>query len=74
VKNSKKNSTYSHTNIRSYFTVEFLKKEVFLHGPFLVSMGVVFKCFWRNIVKELLGLRLILGNVEVLGLISVGGD
>jgi hypothetical protein len=53
VKNSKKNSTYSHTNIRSYPTVEFLNKELFFHGPFLVSMGVVFECFWRNIVKEL---------------------
>jgi hypothetical protein len=53
VKNSKKNSTYSHTNIRSYPTVEFLKKEFFLHGRFPVSMGVVFECFWRNIVKEL---------------------
>jgi hypothetical protein len=53
VKNSKKNSTYSHTNIRSYLTVEFLKKEFFLHGSFPVSMGVVFQWFWRNIVKEL---------------------
>jgi hypothetical protein len=53
VKNSKKNSTYSHTNIRSYPTVEVLKKDIFLHGHFPVSIGVVFECFWRNIVKEL---------------------
>jgi hypothetical protein len=53
VKNSKKNSTYSHTNIRSYPMVEVLKKDFFLHGHFPVSMGVVFECFWRNIVKKL---------------------
>jgi hypothetical protein len=53
VKNSKKKSTYFHTNIRSYPMVEVLKKEIYLHGPFSVSMGVVFECFWRNIVKEL---------------------
>jgi hypothetical protein len=57
VKNSIKNSTYSHTKIKSYPTVEVFLKEFFLHGPFLVSMGVVFECFWRNTVKELLGLR-----------------
>jgi hypothetical protein len=52
IKNSKKNSTYSYTNIKSHPTVEVLKKD-FLHNPFLVSMKVVFEYFWRNIVKEL---------------------
>jgi hypothetical protein len=36
--------------------VEVLKKDFFLHGPFLVSKEVVFECFWINIVKELQGL------------------
>jgi hypothetical protein len=57
VKNSKKNSTYSHTNIRSYLTVEFLKKEFFFAWPFSGLHGGSFSVFLEKHSQGTLGVN-----------------
>jgi hypothetical protein len=57
VKNSKKNSTYSHTNIRSYLMVEVLKKRIFFAWPFSSLHGDSFWVFLEKHSQGTLGVK-----------------
>jgi hypothetical protein len=56
VKNSKKKSTYSYTNIRSYPKVEILKKEKFAR-PFFGLHGGSFQVFLDKHSQGTLGVK-----------------
>jgi hypothetical protein len=65
VKDSKKNSTYSHTNIRSYLTVEFLKKDFFFAWPFSGLHGGSFSVFLEKHSQGTLGVNVFLKNKSI---------